>query len=388
MYARKSTDNGLTWLPSDTLSDVASPLPLQPDPFIVSIYVGDYDYGSSIPTKHVTSWADGRVPINNASQQDAFTDSESTGGGTPTPTPTASPTPTPACTVGWSAGANLPSVGVRLVGVYFPANGKFYAMGGRSADPAGSDFTNPFEYDPSSNSWATKAATYPDNQVNNMACGVLTDAGTPYIYCVGGSAAGQTTAADRVFRYDPVADVISPVAAPWPGNANLTTLPGGFTIFQNKLYILGGFNINVAMTNQIWEFTPGTNAWVQKAAVLPVARGYIPTTTIGTLIYTGGGSDFTTALLILQTPLFITRWGMLSARLPAYRGQQARPGRLTSITRCGSWAAAEPRRTRRTRWTFTILCRKLVNGHAVHDCPAQLPHRHGQHLPCLAGRRL
>ena len=49
----------------------------------------------------------------------------------------------------WSAGANLPSVGVRLVGVYFPANGKFYAMGGRSSDVAGSDFTNPFEYDPS-----------------------------------------------------------------------------------------------------------------------------------------------------------------------------------------------------------------------------------------------
>jgi hypothetical protein len=32
-----------------------------------------------------------------------------------------------------------------------------------------------------------------------MACAVLTDAGTPYIYCVGGSAAGQTTTTDRVF---------------------------------------------------------------------------------------------------------------------------------------------------------------------------------------------
>ena len=35
MYSRKSTDNGVTWLPPDTLSDVASPLPLQPDPGIV-----------------------------------------------------------------------------------------------------------------------------------------------------------------------------------------------------------------------------------------------------------------------------------------------------------------------------------------------------------------
>ena len=45
-----------------------------------------------------------------------------------------------------------------MVGVYFPANGKFYGMGGRSADTAGSDFTHPFEYDPATNSWTTKSS--------------------------------------------------------------------------------------------------------------------------------------------------------------------------------------------------------------------------------------
>jgi len=40
---------------------------------------------------------------------------------------------------GWSAGPDLPSVGARLTGVYFQANGKFYAMGGRSSDTAGSE---------------------------------------------------------------------------------------------------------------------------------------------------------------------------------------------------------------------------------------------------------
>src|SRR6266542_6065307 len=76
---------------------------------------------------------------------------------------------------GWSAGPDLnpPNGGVRLVGVYFQANGKFYGMGGRSSDAAGSEFTHPFEYDPGTNSWATKSATYPDTHVNNMACGVL-----------------------------------------------------------------------------------------------------------------------------------------------------------------------------------------------------------------------
>jgi hypothetical protein len=79
MWSRKSLDNGASWLPDDMLSDVVSPLPAQPDPGIVSVYVGDYDYGSAIAAKHVTSWADGRVAINSQSQQDAFTDRELVG---------------------------------------------------------------------------------------------------------------------------------------------------------------------------------------------------------------------------------------------------------------------------------------------------------------------
>jgi hypothetical protein len=208
------------------------------------------------------------------------------------------------CAGGWSAGPDMPSTGVRMVGVYFAPNGKFYAIGGRSADGVGNDFTHPFEYDQNSNSWTIKSATFPDNQVSDMACGVLIDSGTPYIYCVGGSAGGQTTATDRVFRYNPVIDTIESIAAPWPGDSDGITLPGGFAVFNNKLYILGGFRINTAMTNQIWEFTPTTNLWVLKNAVLPVARGYIPTVAFYNLpiqpdrIYTGGGSDWNGTTLI------------------------------------------------------------------------------------------
>src|SRR5437868_4681901 len=79
MWSRKSNDNGLSWLPDDALSDVVSPLPAQSDPNIVGSYVGDYDYGAALLTKHVTSWADGRVAIGGSSQQDAFTDRELVG---------------------------------------------------------------------------------------------------------------------------------------------------------------------------------------------------------------------------------------------------------------------------------------------------------------------
>jgi len=58
MYSRKSNDNGATWQPDMALSDVVSGLPAQNDPGIQPTYAGDYDYGSAITQKHVTSWTD------------------------------------------------------------------------------------------------------------------------------------------------------------------------------------------------------------------------------------------------------------------------------------------------------------------------------------------
>jgi hypothetical protein len=209
----------------------------------------------------------------------------------------------------WHSGPDMPSTGVRMVGVYFPQNRKFYAVGGRSSDVAGSEFTHPFEYDSDSNTWTIKAATYPDNQVSNMACGVLTVGGTPYIYCVGGSAAGQTTATARVFFYDPVADTITSLTAGdnWPGDAAGTFLPGGFAVgCNNKLYVLGGFNINVSSTNQIWEFDPTApvgSKWVQRVNT-PVGIMYAPACCIDGIIYVGGASDYSGGTVIDTTNSF------------------------------------------------------------------------------------
>ena len=499
MYSRKSLDNGATWLADDAFSDIVVPLPAQPDSGIQATYAGDYDYGSAILAKHVTSWTDGRVTLSGQSQQDTVTDRELVGfsvtstdpacGSTITNQPTdfvvnltdavkpgtvqptdftvngiaansitlgsgntqitfhftsspvttqglqtmnipagafkrasdnmsnldftctfrwdvtllqvtttnppvggtfspqapndyqydvnfnepvdvasvqtsdlmvsgnSGPTVTAVSVVngsmtarftlhmnsggtmtasiaagaindqfgnpgaaftgtysvegsvcGWSPGPDQPSVGVRSVGVFFPANGKFYEMGGRSSDAAGSDFVHPFEYNPTTNTWATKAASYPDNQVNNMACGVLTVSGTPLIYCVGGSAATFTTATARVFFYNPVTDTITSLTSAdnWPGDAAGTILPGGFAVTGNKLYILGGFNINVASTNQIWAFDPTAGAgakWTQKVNT-PEGVMYAPTCAIGGIIYLAGASDFAGGTVIDTTNSF------------------------------------------------------------------------------------
>ena len=84
------------------------------------------------------------------------------------------------------------------------------------------------------NTWTTKSATYPDNFTNNMACGVLNDSGTDYIYCAGGSNFATQTTSGRVFRYDPIADGITTVAVTVRPETR-AILPGGFTVFNNKL---------------------------------------------------------------------------------------------------------------------------------------------------------
>jgi len=204
----------------------------------------------------------------------------------------------------WSAGPNLPTPLVRAVGVFFPANGKFYAMGGRSADGTGNDLLHPLEYAPSTNSWTTKSGTFSSTYVNNMACGVLSQGGTPYIFCVGGTFGGGTDAIPRVARYDPVADVMTdlPAADNWPADphdGNTEVIPGGFVVVGNKLYIVGGFNVTPTvcgptdcMIKQTWVFDPSAasgSRWTQKSDYI-ATRGYIPTAAIGNIIYTAGGS--------------------------------------------------------------------------------------------------
>ena len=225
-------------------------------------------------------------------------------GASPTPTATATPTATPtSCT--WSTGPALPTVLVRAVGVAFP-DGNFYSVGGRTSDLAGSDFQHVLKFDTTSSTWTQNVSTLPDNQMNNMACGVLTVSGTPLIYCVGGSAAGAATAAARVFSYDPATDTPTTLTGDdWPG-AMGTILPGGFAVANDKLYILGGFNINVASTNQIWQFDPTQAVGAKWTQMVNTPEGimYAPTSSIGGIIYVGGASDFQGALVVDTTNSF------------------------------------------------------------------------------------
>src|SRR5204862_8109016 len=77
------------------------------------------------------------------------------GANTSTPTNTPAPTNTPGCGgATWIQGNPFPSTGtgiVRALGVWFPANGKFYSMRGRTSDAAASDIMNPWALTPGRN---------------------------------------------------------------------------------------------------------------------------------------------------------------------------------------------------------------------------------------------
>ena len=78
-YGRQSADNGATWENDAAISDVVSPLPLQPDPGVQPCYTGDYDRSFSNAAAHYVSWVDGRVLISGQSQQDVYFDKHTVG---------------------------------------------------------------------------------------------------------------------------------------------------------------------------------------------------------------------------------------------------------------------------------------------------------------------
>ena len=208
----------------------------------------------------------------------------------------------------WTTQTAFPDTAiVRSWGAFFPPDGKFYLMGGRFADGPGNEFIQVQIYDPTTDTWSASNATFPNSDVNNMVGGVLDFGGTQQIVVVGGSLgtnAGdpqEVTADTRT--YDPVADSLQTLTNdPWPGNTDGQTLPGGAAVYENKLFVFGGFQVNVGMTDTIWQFDPAAadgSRWTQMTATLPTPIGYIPTATSNGLIYLLGGSIWDSTNLII-----------------------------------------------------------------------------------------
>jgi len=203
----------------------------------------------------------------------------------------------------WAPRTDIPTTEVRSWGTFYPPDGKLYLMGGRFDDTAGDDFIQVNIYDPATDTWSLSNATFNDNQVNNMVGGVLDFGSGPVIVTVGGSAAGNTTSSSDTRMYDPVGDSLQVLTNdPWIGNTDGAMLPGGAAVYENKLFVFGGFDINISMLTTIYQFDPSAaegSRWTQSTASLPNPIGYIPTAMSNGKIYLFGGSLWDDVNLVL-----------------------------------------------------------------------------------------
>jgi hypothetical protein len=185
---------------------------------------------------------------------------------------------------------------------YFP-NGKLYVLGGR-AGTDGDDTTlrNIFEYTPGNpGTWVQKAALLDDQAVGsrwtaNMAVATLTDTQGVNIYAIGGTSIDGVPT-DRVRVYNPIADTVTNLTTdPWP--ATPMRNPGAWAVWNNKLYIYGGFSAlgAGAVYPETWVFdplgAPGAKWQRITSADLPVARGFMAGVHLDGHIYAIGGDTW------------------------------------------------------------------------------------------------
>ncbi len=142
----------------------------------------------------------------------------------------------------WSAGMILPAARSGVATAAF--NGLVYVIGGYN--PTGTGHNEVYIYNPGTNSYTT-GALMPGTQ-GNMA-GVLFNG---EIYVVGGG-----TAPGASFAYNPTTNVWRTIAA-LPTTGGTCQSDNGF-VLNNELWVVGC--LGLAINQQVWIYTPGTNSW-------------------------------------------------------------------------------------------------------------------------------
>lgn len=138
------------------------------------------------------------------------------------------------------------------------------------------------EYDPSSNSWTTKAP-FPATARREGAAFSINGIG----YVGFGRTSPQGQYFNDLWAYDPQSNSWTAKAScPSGGLAS----PGVF-VLNGKGYVLGGRTEAATYSNQLWEYDPSNNSWGQKSGLPGAGRsGPIAFSVIGKG-YVGSGND-------------------------------------------------------------------------------------------------
>jgi N-acetylneuraminic acid mutarotase len=178
----------------------------------------------------------------------------------------------------WTSKAPMPTA--RAGGAAGVINGILFVVGGTSSSVTGgyADVNSVEAYNPTTNTWATKAPM--PTAGFRMASAVIN--GILYV-------AGFNAASTTVEAYDPATDT-------WTTEAPMRTPRAGPTagVINGILYVVGGFPAYPAVVTAlatVEAYNPATNTWATKA-LMPTPRGTPAGGVINGVLYVaGGGTD-------------------------------------------------------------------------------------------------
>lgn len=207
----------------------------------------------------------------------------------------------------WTSKAAMPTARTMLSSG--AVNGKIYAIGGYTGSYSTSTSNivgTVEEYDPATNTWATKTSMLTARK------GLTSAVANGKIYAIGGdgNCAGSCS---TVEEYDPATDTWATKALmPTPRNYITSSVVNG------KIYVIGGY-----MMNTVEEYDPIANTWATKAS-MPTAREGLTSAVVNGKIYAigGGQRDINNNIIELATveeydpasDIWLTKTSMLTAR--------------------------------------------------------------------------
>jgi len=179
----------------------------------------------------------------------------------------------------WTTKAPMPTA--RAGGAAGVINGILFVVGGTSSSVTGgyADLNSVEAYNPTTNTWATKAPM--PTAGFGMASAVIN--GILYV-------AGFSAASAAVEAYDPATDT-------WTTEAPMLTARAGPTagVINGTLYVVGGFPAYpqvVTSLATVEAYNPATNTWATKA-LMPTARGTPAGGVVNGVLYVAGGGTAT-----------------------------------------------------------------------------------------------
>lgn len=186
----------------------------------------------------------------------------------------------------WSAATPMPTERMGLVAVV--ANGKIYAIGGRTDGSSVSAVGTVEEFDPVTRVWTSR---------NPMP--------TPRYFASAAVLGGDIHVAGGAFETSVLAthEAYTPLTNQWRNRAAMPTARGQLAMAESgaRLYAVGGYGGLVSQwLGTVEEYNPSTDSWVGRAP-MPTARAHLALSQIDGKLLAAGGENVQRALALLES---------------------------------------------------------------------------------------